>query len=583
MAPAAGPEVSTAGYAGEKKPFLRVLSRFYWPLALLLGVFGATAFVVPLLAPIAIHDDWVYARAVEILLREGRLTVLDVSSAINPFQSLWAGMFGLVFGDHLGVFRLSTFALVLISGPAFYGIGRELGLSRRLAVLATAIYLFNPIMFSLAYTFMTDAHFVALLVIACYFYLRGIQRGSGPSIVAGSAIAACAFLVRQQGIFIPAAVMTCLLLARRLSFNAKSARVSVQVAGVPFVVAILYLFWLTRIQGVPGAMETFARALKEATLGERVELGWNLIFVVLMYAGWYILPVALSLLPRVRLLTSSLSARGSVFVGIGLLVMVAGAIEFSRMGRAMPYVPSGDKYAIGPSSLVGLRPQIADDRSLKIFTFIVAVGAVILLLGTFARPAGEAPKERDLGAGVLLSVVGWQALGLFITSHWFRNDLITLDRYVLVLLPLILCLFLRRIGNLVSIGAAWAMVALVGLGSVIATRDYIVFQQAVWTLADRAINMGVPLEKMDAGASWDGYFVSDGLAVEGPSPTLDPQWWVKTFAPKIDSTFLVSASPIDGYTPFYRLRFSQWLDSEEAYLYLSKRGQPPICPPICPP
>lgn len=557
-------------------------AKVFWPLALLMGAFAATALVVPLLAPISIHDDWVYARSVEILMSQGKFTILDLSSAVNPFQTLWAGMFAMIFGNHLGVFRLSTFVLVLVSGPALYGICRELGLGRHQAVLGTAIYLFNPVLFSLAYTFMTDPHFVALLVISAYFYLRGLQRESWQSIVAGSVAAACAFLVRQPGFLIPGAVMTYLLLSRRLSFTVKSFRLALQVVGIPVLVAILYLLWLTFVQVVPGGSSDFAQSFTEAPLGERVELLWQLGFITLMYLGWFILPLAVSVAPRIVSLVRSLSPRHFALVSVGLAIVLGGLVDFALQGRLMPYLPALDKYAFGPASLIGDRPQLVDDRTLKIFTVIVALSSIILIIAVVARL--KSVRERNLGAGLLLSIAWWQALGVFVASHWFRKDLISIDRYVLVLMPFAICLFLRRFGKLdFSRGAAWALTALIAIFTVAGTRDFVVFHQEVWNLAADARRMGIPANKLDAGASWDGYFVSDGTNIVRQTKTQNPPWWIVEFAPQIDSTYLVSTSPVDGYSAFLRRRYSQWLHSEDTYLYLSQRGGPPVCPPLCPP
>ena len=41
-----------------------------------LGIYGASAFVVPTLAPVAISDDFLYFRSVEMLVSDHRLVIL---------------------------------------------------------------------------------------------------------------------------------------------------------------------------------------------------------------------------------------------------------------------------------------------------------------------------------------------------------------------------------------------------------------------------------------------------------------------------------------------------------------------------
>ncbi len=558
----------------------RVGSRVYWPLILLMGIFAATAFVVPLLAPVSINDDWVYARSVEILMREGSLRPLDVSSAVYPFQTLWAGLFALLFGTSLGVFRLSTFVLVLLSAPAVYGICRELGLSRHIGLLGAAVYLFNPILFALAYSFMTDPHYVALLVISVYLYLRGFNRESPLWLVSGSVAATCAFLVRQHGILIPIAVGSYLLLTRRVSFSRKSLFVLAQATGIPAVAGVIYMVWLTKVNGIPVATQVMTQNFMEAPLDERLHLLWRLIVITLMYSGLFILPIAVSLVPRAPALIKSLSPRGIVFVGTWLAVLLAGLLDFARLDRFMPLIPDRiNSNGIGPADVIGDRPPMFDDRELIIFTAIVALASIVLAIaiGANAIPG----RKTEMGAGILLAIAGWQALALFLVSHWFRKypleyPPITVDRYVVVLLPFVICLLLWWSRNLTfPTAGAWILVLLFAGFSVVGTRDFLVFNHEVWKLAAKALEMGIPANKLDAGAGWDGYHVSDESYFARESRTPNPPWWIPIFAPDIDSTYLISTKPVEGYAEMRRVSYSQWLNPERAFLYLSKRSQPP--------
>src|SRR5215204_3637557 len=144
---------------------------WHWPLLLVLGAFLGTAAVIPVFADAPVGDDWVYTRSVETLLRSGEIEILDLSVVTQVFQILWGSFFSLIFGISFGAMRLSTFVLVLFSGAAMYGLCRELGLARGRAALGTAAYLFNPLTFVLAFTFMTDGQFTALTVIAAFFYV----------------------------------------------------------------------------------------------------------------------------------------------------------------------------------------------------------------------------------------------------------------------------------------------------------------------------------------------------------------------------------------------------------------------------
>ena len=94
-------------------------------MALVFGAFLATTLVVPVFAPVPISDDWLWARAVEWLVREGSLRLPDLTAPTLLFQLLWGAGFSWLFEPTFGVLRLSTIVLVMLSGLAFYGLCRE--------------------------------------------------------------------------------------------------------------------------------------------------------------------------------------------------------------------------------------------------------------------------------------------------------------------------------------------------------------------------------------------------------------------------------------------------------------------------
>ncbi|MEA2512155.1 MAG: hypothetical protein QOJ59_1642, partial [Thermomicrobiales bacterium] len=107
-----------------------VLPRSLWPLAGVVATYVLAAFLIPTLAPVAISDDWTYARSVEYLVNDGRFHILSVAAATQVFQLFWGALFAEVFGMTFGALRLSTVVLVFLSGLAFYGLCRELRVSR---------------------------------------------------------------------------------------------------------------------------------------------------------------------------------------------------------------------------------------------------------------------------------------------------------------------------------------------------------------------------------------------------------------------------------------------------------------------
>lgn len=561
-----------------------MLGRRRWPLVAVLALYAGSAFVVPTMAPVAVGDDWVYARSVEILVREHRLEILDLSVATLVFQVAWGALFTGLFGMTFGALRLSTVALTFLSGGALYGLCRELGVGRGRSALGAAVYLFNPLAYVLGFTFLTDPQFTALLVVATTFYARGLRPGAagGRATLAGSAVAALAFLVRQQGALIPLAVAVSLLAGRRLRPNRDGMRLLFRVAAIPAATAVLYYLWLAHVQGVPLQQRSFLDSAREAGWPGTWQLVRWLTFIAAMYLGFFALPITASALVRVPRLVRSTPPSGWVVVCAWAAVLVAGlAVSGQRPGSPrMPYVPQYlNPWQLGLPDILGGRPWLfADRRILDWVTGLCAAGSLLLVL-VLARQVGAPPTPRRAVAGLTLMVGLWQGVGVLPPSYHFRTWAISMDRYLLPLLPFAVCLGLWAVRDVrLPLPAAWLIVAAFAAFAVAGTRDHLVFQEATWDLARHANRLGVANTRLDAGAAWGGYHLweySDAHRI--PPQTPNGPWWVYLFAPATDSSYVVATAPQGGYNAVTRVEYSSWLLRQPAYLYLLRRQD--VAPP----
>jgi hypothetical protein len=324
-----------------------------------LALFATAAVVVPTLLPIATTDDWAYARSAQILLAEGRLEIFPVVAATAVFQVIWGALFGLLFGSELGVFRLSTVVMTALGAVALYGLCRHLGATASRAALGAAAYLFNPLAFALAFSFMTDPHFASLLLIATLLYARGLDPGTSRhrEIVAGSAVAGLALLTRQQGVLIPLAVASYLLLAGQLRFTRASLALLLRVGGVPAATAIGYYLWLRFVNDVPAVQASFLRAAVGTGWGGTAGLVWRLTWIEVVYVGFFALPVVAAALPSLRRLLAPPVPGGLLFIWRGTAWWSAGWQPPGRAGNGCP--TSGSSSAGGGS---GRRTCSAPDR-----------------------------------------------------------------------------------------------------------------------------------------------------------------------------------------------------------------------------
>lgn len=555
--------------------------------------FALTAVIVPVMTPVSIGDDWVYAISVERLVRTGQLQILDLSVVTLLFQVLWGSLFALIFGPGFGILRLSTIVAVLVGGWACYGIARELGADCAKSALAAAAYLFNPLSFVLSYTFMTDPLFTALMTMSTFGYLRGLRldQVDRRALLLGGGFAGLAFLVRQQGVLIPLAVIAALVVQRRLQLDRQSLAGVARIAAIPIAVVVLYYGWLSLIHGQPEQQAVFTSQVTDAGLEATGQLVARMTFIEAMYLGFFALPVVVAALPAMGQVLGRLRPIGWVLCGAWVVMLAAGIRHFDRLGfdlppmPRMPYIPQYlGPTGLGPADLVGQRPWLVSWQMLDLLTAICAVSSILVVCLVVGRlTTSDRPDDRRPAVVIVLFVLGGQVAGAGPPSFHFRDWIISVDRYLLPLLPLAVCLGVWAVRGLPwSRTGAWLVLAGLALVSIAGTRDFLVFQGETWNLARQAQAMGVPLTQIDGGAAWDGYYLYEYSVANGlDQQTPGGPWWTDLFGPATTSDYIVAASPVEGYDIIEQRPVPSWLDGQPPYLFLLRRTGhvgPPFAP-----
>lgn len=576
-----------------------------WPVLIPLVLFAIAAMIVPTMTNIATTDDWGYTRSVEILVEDLHLRIFPVVAATAVGQVLWGALFAVIFGMTLGVMRLSTVVIVALGAVALYAILRQLGVSKGSSAAGMALYLFNPLSFILSFTFMTDPHFISVLLLSLALYMRGLHVGRevGWVIVLASIIAGYAFLIRQQGAFIPLSVVLWLIISRRLPVRREGILRALQVALAPALMCIGYYIWLRFFNDVPDVQEGF--------LEEVIEAGWpgtwllikRLPFYVIMYLGVFLIPVVIAILPGYRERAPSrffASTPGYWLFLCWLGLLFTMFFGLTRDGRVMPYMPQFvGPSGFGPPDVQGSRRRLIEDgRILEGLTIAAIFGAVLIGLVLLRRvhggaqilrprrPAAGAPENH--AAGLVAMVAFWQFIGMLPPSYHYLNRGISLDRYMLPLIPLAIALVLWAIRDVaLAKPVVWAGIALFAVVSTASTRDYLVFMDAIWDMGHYANSRGVANTKLDAGSGWDGYHLYTQMLDEGITKAKSPPgspWWLYFYAKPTDSTYIVSTNPRghERYTVVERREYDQWLEDDDVAIYLLRRDDAPWPPTVAP-
>src|SRR5215207_8847816 len=251
-------------------------------------------------------------------------------------------------------------------------------------------------------------------------------------------------------------------------------------------------------------------------------------FIEAMYVGLFTLPVALAALSAVNRI-ARVRAPVVWFTVLGWAVMLlAGLMHFnssdnrSNSGQPlMPRMPYIAQYmgpnGLGPTDLLGGRDWIVSWQALDLLTALCVVASllfVLTLVRQIPRPVSADPTRTS--AGLVLAIALGQVAGVLPPSFHFRNWIISVDRYLLPMVPFGIALLLwasRDVPLVRPLG--WLAVAAYALFSIVATRDFLVFQDATWAMARTAIEAGVPLTQLDGGASWDGYHLYEYSLANG--------------------------------------------------------------------
>jgi 4-amino-4-deoxy-L-arabinose transferase-like glycosyltransferase len=508
----------------------------------------AVIIVNPLREMLSQDDAWSYARMVQHLLATGRYQLDSFTAANLPVQIYLAAGLSKLFGYSLVLLRLTTLTLLGVALISFYFLLRELGNTRQLAAVVTLALLASPLVLILGFAFMSDVQFLAWLLLALVFYVRGIRRQSEWNMFVGSLAAGCAIGTRQFGIALIAGLIVMWLLCR--SADRPPVRLIMLGLVVPFLAAAMQLYIGFR---APNFMQTGVLALTHAFLTSpaRVllkELFWRC-SIIAQYLGMALLP----LLP-VTLLTPRSFWRerfGRVPLWGWALVGCAAVVAALCMGSFITARPLAKHRGLWePLVLDWLLPFNLDHvrpiMRLLDLSGIVGAGSLLSIALYKLRTLRSLRSLRP--ETLLLASTGFGLLSL----HLLFNQIN--DTYIVGFLPFALVLVaegLRSIparASLLPLAATASVILIVALAFWI--RGEYNYQEAAWESTDSLYHAGVQPANIYAPMQWSTYHgaYDDWIADGHPGPFFD--WLVRRWQ---RAQYRVSLSPTPDPSPGWNL------------------------------
>jgi hypothetical protein len=504
----------------ESNPATAIDRRDWAVVAALVAAWGLMAVVINPVGDFPLNDDFVYALPVQWLVEEGRLGTIYQNAAFFT-QMVWGVLWAYLCGFSYTVLRLSTLVAGAVGLGATYLVGRELGLSRALAAVVAGLLATNPVFVSLAYTFMTDVPFLALIMVAFLLLLRGLKYDSGAYHRAGLVTLLALVLLRQVGLALALGLMAAVALKDGLG------RAWVIRTLVPTVVLLGVVYgyrkWLEVNDLLPAMYDMYINGVKlflshvaQGRLGV-VKPTLRAVGFGLLHLGLWLLPLLFLLLPRYRgARTGAVPLMTAAVLGL-VAAAVTAALVWAGMG--MPVGMPGNilvDLGTGLPSLEGPAPHAPRGFWVAV-TWASAFGAacILLAIGQMVRPAlarlGSAQGRRSLWLSALLLVSLGVVYAPFCIMYgpWF-------DRYLLPVMALLALLLARNpvamdppvrlqpsLGPRVLVAAA---LALVYLGfTVVSTHDYLAWNRARWAAAAPLIARGIAPDDIRGGYEFDQY------------------------------------------------------------------------------
>ncbi|MBA3663683.1 MAG: glycosyltransferase family 39 protein [Bacteroidetes bacterium] len=473
-----------------------------------LGVFIIAEFIVCPIGDFPLNDDWSYAKAVIVFNEKAEFNFGIWPAMTLASHILWGSLFTKLFGFSHFILRFSTLVSALISAIVMYKMTLKISNNKRLATLACAFLLFNPVYFSLANTYMTDVNFCTLTMLCFYFIYQFHATGKLWYAFLVFLFSGLLVLVRQFGVVMP----VCFIISCFFSPDRTINKVLIAMLVMAGVMAILKIYegYLQRIlPDNPTYKFSGEVSLLKRVFWDTFFLGFKDKFCsVLLQVLIYISPLALLPLPGL--------IKRSGFMKTSVTAILAAALAWFVFSKEeFPFHNIFTNMKLGPEVFyqsLHNQPHNVSDVFVKIMNVLKILAPsvslwVIFLLILNAKTNILRRKINPVVICLVLVALGYSFM-LFITESYF-------DRYVLplVLTGLLLFSYFVREWRF-SFSLALLPLCVMVYMAVSGTKDYFEWNEKRWA-AYRFLNerCKIPHRLINGGfetSCWtdEGYLIS---------------------------------------------------------------------------
>lgn len=240
----------------------------------------AVVFINPI-GEFTINDDWIFSRQILAFRRN----IWKMSSLMDPIfisQGIMGYLWSLLFGWSHTSLRFLTLVVTLLGAYGVYRIARLYTLDKRYVFLLLIVFLFNPLIFTSAFSFMTENYFLLFFIWNLYYYLGFLKNGENKDLYIGTVCCALATLVRQVGA-IP------LLVLSLLSFRKVFRWPVVLIMGGALSAFLLFPRW--PISKDLEGLSVFSNTMSNLTTLEKVPINLTVFPFIVTYLAFFVVPL----------------------------------------------------------------------------------------------------------------------------------------------------------------------------------------------------------------------------------------------------------------------------------------------------
>ena len=180
----------------------------------------------------------------------------------------------------------------------------KLGLRRDLCAVTLLAWVFNPLQFSLSFTYMTEIPFLFFVALGFYLYVRHLDTGRLLALVFSAAALGYAFMIRQTALFFILGLACSVLLDARKEIWNRLRHSLLVVCTSGFFVAGFYM--LIRMNGkTTAAVHRKFELLEHLAARQVIGNGYGMLF----YLAFMLVPVWIFLIPSIHSVFGAFAGR----------------------------------------------------------------------------------------------------------------------------------------------------------------------------------------------------------------------------------------------------------------------------------